>query len=80
MLVKLSGGPLDGQERDLADTTQMGILYPGYSPSEQTSDPEKGFVMTATWIGGETEEEHYAQAEEEQKAAEEAQASEAPKE
>lgn len=59
MLVKLSGGPLDGQEKDINDANAMAAEYPGYSAVEQVMDPERGQILKAEWNGDEGAEAAY---------------------
>jgi hypothetical protein len=63
MLIKLAGGPLDGQERELDDPNMMAADYPGYSPVEQVLDPERGQLMRAEWTGVDADEAYYDRSE-----------------
>ena len=58
-LIKLSGGPLDGQERDIQDPNMMATEYPGYAAVEQVLDPEVGQLTRVEWVGDETAEASY---------------------
>lgn len=58
-LIKLSGGPLDGQERDVQDPNALAAEYPGYAAVEQVMDPEVGQLVRAEWVGDEAAEANY---------------------
>lgn len=58
-LIKLSGGPLDGQERDIENPDTMATDYPGYSAVEQVMDPKQGQILKAEWNGDEAAEAVY---------------------
>jgi hypothetical protein len=58
-LVTFTDGPLDGQEKELADPTMFASEHPGYSLQEQTLDSERGQIMKATWGGDQAAEAHY---------------------
>jgi hypothetical protein len=58
-LIKLSGGPLDGQERDVQDPNALAAEYPGYAAVEQVMDPEVGQLVRAEWVGDEATEANY---------------------
>jgi hypothetical protein len=56
----LSGGPLDGQERELEETgAALEAEFPGYSPVEDKLDPEQGHVMNLEWVGSDADEAAY---------------------
>ena len=57
--IKLSGGPLDGQERELDSTGALPAEYPGYAAVEQVMDPGRGQLLRAEWHGGEADEASY---------------------
>lgn len=57
--IKLSGGPLDGQERELDNTGALPAEYPGYAAVEQVMDPGRGQLLRAEWHGGEADEASY---------------------
>lgn len=50
-LVKFADGPLKGEEKEVTDPDTMGVEFPGYSPVEQVSDPQKGQLLKAQWSG-----------------------------
>lgn len=58
-LIKLSGGPLDGQEREIDNPDMMATEYPGYAAVEQVMDPDKGQLLKTEWHGGDAEEAYY---------------------
>lgn len=58
-LIKLSGGPLDGQERDIDNPDALATEYPGYAALEQVMDPEVGQLLRAEWVGDEAAEANY---------------------
>ena len=64
-LIKLSGGPLDGQERDIQDPNMLATEYPGYAALEQVMDPEIGQLTRAEWVGDEATEANYGDSEQE---------------
>lgn len=64
-LIKLSGGPLDGQERDIQNPDMLATEYPGYSAVEQVMDPERGQLLKADWSGDEAAEAVYGDSEQE---------------
>lgn len=53
-LIKFSGGPLDGQERDIQDPNTIASQFPGYATVEQRLEPEQGTVTLADWSGDDT--------------------------
>lgn len=59
-LMKISGGPLDGQERDIENPDALAAEYPGYSAVEQVMDPERGQLLKAEWHGDEAAEASYS--------------------
>lgn len=62
-LIKLSGGPLDGQERDIDNPDTLATEYPGYAAVEQVMDPEVGQLLRAEWSGDEAAEASYPESE-----------------
>lgn len=64
-LIKLSGGPLAGQEREIEDPDKMGTEYPGYSAVEQVMDPERGQLLKCEWHGDNASEAYYGESEQE---------------
>jgi hypothetical protein len=58
-LVKLAGGPRDGQEVTIDDENHLAVLYPGYTPVAMESSPEGGMVMGAEWHGSDVEAANY---------------------
>ena len=58
--VCFSGGPLDGQERQLDDTGHLAAQYPGYSATEQELAPQTGQTLLVQWCGSEADEAGYA--------------------
>lgn len=58
-LIKLSGGPLDGQERDIDNPDTLATEFPGYAAVEQVMDPERGQLLRAEWSGDEAAEASY---------------------
>lgn len=58
-LIKLSGGPLDGQEREMQNPDLLATEYPGYAAVEQVLDPRLGQLLRTEWHGGDAEEAHY---------------------
>lgn len=63
VLVKLSGGPLGGEEKTINDPDAMGTELPGYSPVEQVMDPERGQILRAEWGGDPAAESYYPNSE-----------------
>lgn len=54
-LVKLSGGPRDGEEVTIDQENYLAVLYPGYTPVTTESTPDLGMVMDAEWTGDEVQ-------------------------
>lgn len=62
--IELTGGPLDGQERDL-DTTTLAAELPGYAVVEEELSPEHGDVIKVEWQGSEADEASYPESRQE---------------
>jgi len=54
-LVKLTGGPCDGEEVTIQDENHLTVLYPGYTPTITESNPDEGMVTVAEWSGDEVQ-------------------------
>ena len=51
VLVKFTDGPMGGEERQVQNADTLNVEYPGYAPTEQVMDPERGQCLTVQWTG-----------------------------
>jgi len=63
-LIKLSGGPLNGEEKEIESPEEITILLPGYSPIKNTISSKHGHVIEAKWSGDQAAEAAYTSFEE----------------
>lgn len=59
VLIKFTDGPMAGEEREIQNADVLVSEYPGYSPTEQSMDPEHGQCVKAVWSGDEAAEAAY---------------------